>query len=94
MRKAAILFSLLVLFACGGLKITPESQGVSSVSDSSQCKFVKSLFMQAMPYNMVQGVQQHALNAGGDAYKIISTTPTKMIGLDMVNVNFEIYKCK
>jgi hypothetical protein len=50
--------------------------------------------MQAMPYNMMQGVQQNTLNAGGDSYKIISTSSTKAIGVDMVQVNFEVYKCR
>ena len=94
MKKIIVICLLVALVGCGGLKITPESQAVSSVSDTSQCKFVTSQFMQAMPYNMIQGVQQNALNAGGDSYKIISTSSTKSMGLDMVQVNFEIYKCR
>lgn len=92
--KKIIVVCLLVLLGCGGLQITPESGRVSSVSDTTKCSFIKSQYMQAMPYNMMQGVQQNTLNAGGDSYKIISTSSTKAIGVDMVQVNFEVYKCR
>ncbi len=92
--KILVVCLLIGLMGCGGLEITQGSRRVSSVSDTSQCKFIESRYMQAMPYNMMQGVQQNALNAGGDSYKIISTSSTKAIGVDMVQVNFEIYKCR
>ena len=94
MKKIVIIFLSVLLVGCGGIKITPESRRVSSVSDTTQCRFIDARYMQAMPYNMIQGVQQNVLNAVGDSYKIISTSSTKVIDLDMVQVNFEIYKCK
>jgi len=71
-----------------------EPLQVQSVSDTSKCSFIKSEYMQAMPYNMIQGVQSNAVKAGGDSYKIISTNNTKALNMDMVQVNYEIYKCK
>ena len=71
-----------------------EPSQVRSVSDTNKCNFIKSEYMQAMPYNMIQGVHSNTIKAGGDSYKIISTNNVKVLNMDMVQVNYEIYKCK
>ena len=93
MRKILLVVLILVVMGCG-LKITKESQRIPSVSDTSNCIFIESKTMLAMPYNFLQGVQQHALNSGGDSFKILATAPMRMQGIDMTSVSFEIYKCK
>ncbi len=92
------LFRLILFFfivgCAGGQVMTADGRPVYSVSDTSNCQYIKSEYILAMPYNMIQGVQANVVRAGGNSYKITSTSSTRMSYTDMVHVNYEIWKCK
>jgi len=89
-----------MMVGCGGKwawspQLSPEQQKISSVSDTSKCSFIKAAYLEvADPSRLNYFVTLNTYKAGGDAYKIISTSTEKVSGFNLMQVNFEIYKCK
>jgi len=99
MNRVAALCVVLAMIACGGCatgnrEFTPEMEKISSVSDTTNCKFIKSMYTETQSYNMIKYVQLNTSNAGGDSYKIITATDEMVMGVNIRKVNFEVYKCK
>ena len=100
MKKIILLVSILVLFGCGGGNkyLPPESEKISSISDTSKCIFIKNDFVETMRADKkIYYVQLRTYNAGGDSYKILSTNDENVPGMQYSRtymVNFEVYKCK
>jgi hypothetical protein len=97
--KKLLCFILAFLFAgcAGGNRYLPPEaeQSIKSVSETSKCTFIKDAYLESRPSVMTYYIKLNVYNAGGDSYKITSTSQEN-IG-NMVNatlVNFEIYKCK
>lgn len=97
-RKSTILLSTVVISiiftGCPNRQLTPEMERISSVSDTTNCKFIKSMYTETQSYNMIKYVQLNTSNAGGDSYKIITATDEMVMGVNIRKVNFEVYKCK
>jgi len=97
MKNLCLILMLLVLVACAGT-LPPEAQKISSVSDTSKCTFIKNDVVDTMqPYKQIFFVQRVTYNAGGDSYKILSTSDYAVPGLSNSRsymINFEIWKCK
>jgi hypothetical protein len=96
-RVAALVVVLTVLVFAGcamSPKLTPEMQKISSVSDTSNCKFIKHVYIETQASNMIDYVQLNTGNAGRDSYKIISTADEMVMGMNIRKVNFEVYKCR
>ena len=104
MRKnlclVAVMFGIIVLSGCSGKwawspQLSPEQQQISSVSDTSKCSFIKAAYVEvAAPSRLNYFVTLNTYKAGGDSYKIISTSTEKVSGFNLMQVNFEIYKCR
>ncbi|HOX14892.1 MAG TPA: hypothetical protein PLP18_02075 [Smithellaceae bacterium] len=98
MKKIAFVFMLLAFVACasGNRYLPPEAeQSIGSVADTSKCIFIKNAYLESRASVMTHYIQLNVYNAGGDSYKITSTSQENIGG--MVNatlVNFEIWKCK
>jgi hypothetical protein len=99
--KKIIVVCLLVLMGCGGGKwamnptMSPEQERISSVSDASKCTFIKAMFIEvAAPHRMNYFVTLNTHAAGGDSYKILSTGNERVSGMNLMQVNFEVYKCR
>ena len=92
--KKIIALALLFFMGCAGRHLTPEMEAISSVSDTSKCKFISSLYVETRPQTMQHYVKLNTGNAGGDSYKIISTNNQIVSGINIMMVNFEAYKCK
>ena len=97
MKKYVII--LLIIFfvigcAGGNRYLPPEGEKISSVADTSKCQFIKNMYTETQPYNMVHYVKLNTYNAGGDSYKIIATNNQMVMGINIMMVNFEVYKCK
>lgn len=74
--------------------ISPAMQNITSVSDATQCRFIRSLYVEVMPSSLNYYVALNTEKFGGDSYKIISTNNQIVMGTNIMMVNFEIYKCK
>lgn len=74
--------------------ISPAMQNISSVSDTTHCKFIRSLYIEVQPSSLNYYVAFNTEKFGGDSYKIISTNNEMVMGVNIMMVNFEIYKCK
>ena len=97
MKKLFVIgIVILALLGCAGRQpLSPEMQRVSSVSDTHNCKFIKVLYMEIIfPHTLPYYLSRNAYNAGGDSYKIISTNNQTVMGMNIMMVNFEVYKCK
>jgi len=98
MKKLILVLMLLALLACarGNRYLPPEAeQSIRSVTDTSKCTFIKNAYLESRASVMTHYIQLNVYNAGGDSYKITSTSQENIGG--MVNatlVNFEIWKCK
>lgn len=85
----------LVLIGCGGRQpLPPELQRISSVSDTSKCQLVDTMYTETTPYDLTYYLKLNTNNAGGDSYKIIATNSEVRMGLNVLMTNFEVYKCK
>jgi len=94
MKKIILLLSCLLFVACASRQLTPEMERIQSVSDTSKCQFIRSMYTETQGYNMLHYVKLNTGNAGGDSYKIISTNSERVQGVNIIMVNFEVYKCK
>ena len=84
----------LFFIGCASRQLTPEMERISSVSDTTNCQFIKNMYVETQPHNMIHYVQLNTGNAGGDSYKIIATNNQIVSGINIMMVNFEVYKCK
>ena len=91
-----ILVFLLLLTGCVQRQLTHEQQKISSVSDTSKCRFIKAEFAAVKPQNLTCDIALITDETGGDSYKIVNTVNDYYLlgGVKSVWVNFEIYKCK
>ncbi|PKN71231.1 MAG: hypothetical protein CVU54_02075 [Deltaproteobacteria bacterium HGW-Deltaproteobacteria-12] len=91
-----VLFFAFVVLGCarGNRYLPPEGEKISSVSDTSKCTFIKNEYCETRPSTMIHYVQLNTYNAGGDSYKIIATSNQIISGMNVMMINFEIYKCK
>lgn len=92
-----VIFLALTIIGCarGNRYLPPESESsITSVSDTAQCTFVKSEYCEARPQTMIYYVKLNTYNAGGDSYRIIATNNERVSGVNIVMINFEIWKCR
>jgi hypothetical protein len=94
MKRIGLIALALLLSGCASRQLTPEMERITSVSDTSGCRFVQKMYTETQPYNMIHYVQLNTGNAGGDAYKIIATNNQMVMGVNVMMVNFEVYKCR
>jgi len=104
MKRIISLLCLVGIFlmACSGPSsfipsnrpISPAMQAVTSVTDPVNCKFVRSLYIEVLASSLNYYVAYNTEKFGGDSYKIINVSSEKSFGgINIVMVNFEIYKC-
>jgi len=102
MKKIIVIAILTMLLGCSGpyalipwnRPISPAMQTITSVSDTTQCRFIRSLYVEVMPSSLNYYVALNTERFGGDSYKIISTNNQMVMGANIMMVNFEIYKCR
>lgn len=95
--KRSIFYSVIVaifLVGCAPTPLPPEIAKVSSVSNSDNCKFIQNMYIETQPHTLTHYVKRNTYDTGGDSYKIISTNNQMIMGVNVMMVNFEIYKCK
>ena len=86
---------VVALVGCAGVKLTPEMQRITSVTDTAKCQFIQNMVITTQPHNMMRYLQYNTATTGGDSYKIIATTPQSLMARnDVVQTSFEIYKCR
>jgi len=94
MKKSLIILLVIFLCSCASRQLTPEMEYISSVSDTSKCKFIRNMYCETQPHTMIHYVKLNTGNAGGDSYKIISTNNQIISGINVMMINFEVYKCR
>lgn len=100
MKKIIIVICIMaaasLFFAgCAGVRLTPEMERITSVTDPSKCKFIRNMVITTQPHNMMRYLQYNTGKAGGDSYKVINATnQSLLVKDDVVMTSFEIYKCK
>ena len=101
MKKILIVISILIVIdfifsGCAARQLTPEELKISSVSDTSNCKFIKADNFYASPQTLDYWLKVYTHDAGGSAYKIINSATDYYLlgGIKGLYVNFEVYKCK
>ena len=90
----SVLVSSIVFIGCAGHTLTPEMQSITSVSDTANCKFVQSMYIETQPQTLTYYLKLNTHDSGGDSYKIISTNNQMIMGVNVMMTNFDIYKCK
>jgi len=94
MKKIIVAVLLVALVGCVP-RMTPEMQRVSSVSDTSKCRFITMLNIMPQSFEMVGQLKYYTVANGGDSFKIISTANQRIGAMDgFISTTFEIYKCK
>lgn len=98
MKKIILVLIIIILAvgcARGNRNLPPEAeQYIKSVDDVSKCKFIKDAYLESRPSVQTYYLKLNVYNAGGDSYKITSSTQQMMMGAMVNLINFEIYKCK
>lgn len=97
MKKIFTLFFILEIFlvGCAGRQLSDEGYKITSVSDTSNCEFVRAMTTTTQPHNIIYYVQLNTERSGGDSYKILTTTSQSLlVRNDAVITNFEVWKCR
>ncbi len=79
-----------------GPVVTPEMEKVVPISDTNACRFVKAEYFEiSQPSWIMKWAARVTVAAGGDAYKIITTTSKPAFGGIVIHsVNIAIYQCR
>ncbi len=75
-------------------KMTPEMMKIRSVTDASNCEFIASLSTETIPRNQLEYVKRGTHKAGGNAFKIQSTSTEVVSGMTLMMTSYESYSCK
>lgn len=97
MYKKILLSVISVFTLTGCIQDTPlpqNAQNINSVNNTEKCQFINSIYIETQPHTLVHYAKLNAYNFGGDSYKIINTSNKIVMGLNVLMVNLEIYKCK
>ena len=104
MKTFIICIIFLLLVGCAstkdfnfitGPKVTPEMERVEPVSDTSKCKFIKTVYFEVShPAWMHSYAAKNVIAAGGDSYKILNNTNDIAAGMKILGTNIAIYKCR
>ena len=97
------IFCLLVVFAFpayGAKKMTPEEQNVQPISQTNDCKFIKTVYFEvSSPSKIHYYAAKNTVKAGGDSYAILTAgedDSIKSLGFNFsINTtNIAIYNCE
>lgn len=95
MKKTFCLLFVLVLTACATPQMTPEQQNVTRISETNNCKFIKTVYFEVShPSKKHYYAAKITANAGGDSYKTLTSAKDMAVGVKMATANIAIYKCK
>ena len=95
MKKIFCLLFVLVLTACATAQMTPEQQNVTRISETNNCKFIKTAYFEVSdPSEKHYYAAKITANAGGDSYKTLTSVKDMAVGVEMGMTNIAIYKCK
>lgn len=97
MYKKMLFTLILSLNFVGCVKDIPlpsNAQNINSVTNTEKCQFINSIYIETQPHTLIHYSKLNTYNFGGDSYKIISTNNKIVMGLNVLMVNLEIYKCK
>lgn len=80
---------------CLGIEPLPvDAERVSSISNTEKCQYIKNVYIETDPATLTHYAKLNTYNAGGDSYKILSTTNQMIMGMNVMMTNFEVYKCR
>jgi len=102
MKRMFCLLVILMLVGCAGgfnpitgPQETPEMASVEPVTDTSNCKYIKTVYFEvSQPAWIHSYAAKNVIAAGGDSYKILNTTNDMAMGMKIYGTNIAIYKCK
>ena len=95
MKKIFCLLFVLVLTACATPQMTPEQQNVTRISETNNCKFIKTAYFEVSdPSKKHYYAAINTANAGGDSYKTLTSPKDMAVGMKITTTNIAIYKCK
>jgi hypothetical protein len=79
-----------------GIGPLPEPlQEVRSLGpNETGCAFVRSLYIEVRDQTMNYYVARNTVKFGGNRYRITNTSHEFVMGVNILMVNFEIYKCE
>lgn len=97
-----VLFCIVCLpcYACNraamGIGPMPENlQDVRSLGENETgCLFIQSLYAEVQNHNMRYYLAKNTVDFGGNRYKILSTNNEFVMGVNILMVNYEVYKCE
>lgn len=94
MKKISVLaMAVFALSGCAAPKLTHEQNLVRSISESNGCEFLTAAYMESRPQTLQHYLKIQTDRKGGNAYKLISTSNTVVMGSNVVMANYEVYKC-
>ena len=94
MKKAVLFTMALILSACATPEMTPEQQKVRPMSNTNNCKFIKTAYFEVShPSKVHYYAAKNTALAGGDAYQIMASGNDVALGLKINTTTIGIYKC-
>jgi hypothetical protein len=95
MKKIFCLLFVLGLTACATPQMTPEQKNVTRISETNNCKFIKTAYFEVShPSKKHYYAAINTANSGGDSYKTLTSAKDMAVGLKKTATNIAIYKCK
>jgi PBP1b-binding outer membrane lipoprotein LpoB len=95
MKKVLLMTATILVMSGCVSKPTKEMKQVRSISDTENCLFKSTEYLETAPFNTMNYIQKTVVKKGGDSYKMISSTPISILSNnDAVATNIEIYKCR
>ncbi len=93
-KSIIAMTGLIVLSACGTPTMSPEQEKVRPISNTDNCKFLKTAYFEVgHQARLHYYASKNVVAAGGDAYNIMTTGKDKAVGVDIHTTTIGIYKC-
>lgn len=95
MKIVTLLVMVALLSACATPEMTPAQQEVRPITNTNDCKFIKTAYFEVShPSKVHYYATENVIAAGGDSYNIMSGGNDKAVGMNIYTTTIGIYKCK
>ena len=94
MKIISLVVTVAVLSACATPQMTPAQQEVRPITNTDNCKFIKTAYFEVShPSKVHYYATQNVIAAGGDSYNIMSSGNDTAVGVKINTTTIGIYKC-
>ncbi|MCF6225774.1 MAG: hypothetical protein L3J22_05645 [Xanthomonadales bacterium] len=93
-KPLSLCLTVLFLASCATPEMTPEQQQVRPISETNDCKFIKTAYFEvAHPSKVHYYAAKNVVIAGGDSYEIMATGKDRAAQQNIHTTTIGIYKC-